>query len=77
MAKTQEELNQLKTEYETLTNKLQELTEDELKQVTGGYPDPLGEYLTFDSLDNQTEKNGILKDASSTAIYGTKGSNLK
>ncbi|MBQ0036895.1 MAG: bacteriocin [Firmicutes bacterium] len=36
MAKTQEELNQLKEEYETLTNKLKELTEDELKQVAGG-----------------------------------------
>ena len=75
MAKTQEELNQLKNEYESLANKLQELTEDELKQVTGGYPDPQGEYLTFNSLDNQTEKISILKDASSTAIYGSKGSN--
>ena len=34
--KTKEELNQLKIEYETLSGKLQELTEDELKQVTGG-----------------------------------------
>ena len=37
MAKTQEELTQLKTEYETLNNKLKELSDDELKQVTGGY----------------------------------------
>ena len=36
MAKTKEELNQLKTEYESLANKLQELTDDELMQVTGG-----------------------------------------
>ena len=36
MAKTQEELNELKNEYETLNNKLQELTEDELGYVTGG-----------------------------------------
>ena len=36
MAKTQEELNELKNEYETLNNKLQELTEDELMQVAGG-----------------------------------------
>ena len=34
--KTKEELNQLKIEYESLTNKLKELTEDELEQVTGG-----------------------------------------
>ena len=36
MAKTQEELNELKNEYETLNNKLKELTDDELTQVTGG-----------------------------------------
>ena len=36
MAKTQEELTQLKTEYETLNNKLKELSEDELKIVIGG-----------------------------------------
>ena len=36
MGKTQEELNELRTEYETLNNKLQELTEDELSIVTGG-----------------------------------------
>ena len=36
MAKTQEELNQLKKEYEALNSKLKELTEEELKLVTGG-----------------------------------------
>ena len=36
MAKTQEELNQLKTEYETLNNKLKELSEKDLEQVSGG-----------------------------------------
>ena len=34
--KTQEELTQIKTEYETLNNKLKELTDDELKEITGG-----------------------------------------
>ena len=34
--KTQEELNTLKVEYETLNNKLKELTEEELSEVTGG-----------------------------------------
>lgn len=38
MPKTQEELNELKKEYEILNNKLTELTEEELKQVTGGDP---------------------------------------
>ena len=36
MAKTKEELDQLKQECETLTNKLKELTEEELQQVVGG-----------------------------------------
>lgn len=36
MAKTKEELNQLKTEYESLTTKLQELSKDELDIVSGG-----------------------------------------
>ena len=34
--KTQEELKELKNEYETLNNKLKELSEDELKEVIGG-----------------------------------------
>lgn len=34
--KTREELNALKKEVDTLKKKLAELTEDELKQVTGG-----------------------------------------
>ena len=37
MAKTQEELKALKEEYKTMCNKLQELTEDELIEVCGGY----------------------------------------
>ena len=36
MAKTKEELNALKRECEALTTKLQELSEEELKMVTGG-----------------------------------------
>ena len=43
--KTKEELTQLKTEYETLNIKLKELSDEELKMVTGGenlnpVPDP-------------------------------------
>ena len=36
MAKTQEELKVIKEEVETLNEKLAELTEEELAQVTGG-----------------------------------------
>lgn len=34
--KTQEELNALKEEVETVSRKLHELTDEELEQVTGG-----------------------------------------
>ena len=37
MAKTQEELNALKEEVETLGKKLADLTDEELAQVTGGF----------------------------------------
>lgn len=36
MAKTQEELKQLKQEYDLITAKLKELTEEELMMVTAG-----------------------------------------
>ena len=36
MAKTKEELDQIKQECEALVSKLKELTDDELKLVTGG-----------------------------------------
>lgn len=38
--KTKEELNALKQEYESLTAKLKELSEDELKIVVGGFEVP-------------------------------------
>ena len=36
MAKTKEELQQLKEEYEALKEKLKELTEEELQEIAGG-----------------------------------------
>ena len=35
--KSKEELNKIKEEYETLNEKLAELSEEELKEVVGGY----------------------------------------
>ena len=55
MAKTQEELNTLKQEYESLTTKLEELTEDELKQVCAGG-------FIWDIAVKQKEKFNILKN---------------
>ena len=36
MSKSKEELNRLKEEVETVNEKLHELTEEDLEQVTGG-----------------------------------------
>ena len=41
MSKTKEELDALKEEAETVSKKLQELTEEEIAQVTGGHEPPL------------------------------------
>ena len=44
--KTAEELNAIKEEVETLNKKLQELSEDELQQVSGGrYEEAYSEML--------------------------------
>ena len=63
--KTKEEMNALKGEVETLNRKLEELTEDELKQVTGGSGGQSGTVysLTTDGngmwLENGTPVNSI------------------
>ena len=63
--KTKEELNALKTEAEALNKKLEELTEDELAQVAGG------DLINMDP--SEIERFDVLKDASSSAIYGSRG----
>ena len=84
MAKTQEELNQIKNEYENLTTELKELSEEELSVVASGSEQETLLRALFPVIfaNNQTntnpeniEKISILKDACSTAIYGSKGSN--
>ena len=53
MAKTQDELKELKEEYEKLNEKLKVLSDDELKQVTGGITSPWSETLeTAELLEN-------------------------
>ena len=49
MSKSKEELNAIKEDVETLNNKLTELTDDELKQVTGG--EDSDSYVTNDIND--------------------------
>ena len=49
MSKTKEELNALKKEVEAVSEKLQELTEEELAQVNGGLePAAIGPGATID-----------------------------
>ena len=59
MAKTKEELSQLKSEYELLANKLKELSEDELKYVAGG----LGPDIESADYDNKKIKEKYLMAA--------------
>ena len=51
--KTKEELDELKIEYKSLNEKLKELSDDELKQVTGGITSPWSEtFETAELLEN-------------------------
>ena len=83
MSKSKEELNKIKEEVEAVNEKLQELTDEELAQVNGGGTDPLyvvdGVKIMTDGLGNinpdDIESIQVLKDASSTAIYGARGAN--
>ena len=57
--KTKEELTQIKQEYETLTAKLNELTDDELKLVTGGASDGV---IQFEFSESQFAFNSSSSD---------------
>ena len=78
MAKTNEELNELKNEYESLATKLQELTEDELKQVAGGvdYDDAKSSITMFHkgdcfiNINYPNEPYYVTKDQSAPSKYG-------
>ena len=50
--KTKEELNKLKEEVEAVNEKLQELTPEEIAQVSGG----VGLRITFESLSALTDE---------------------
>ena len=56
--KTQEELNTLKNEVETLNKKLAELSDEELKQVTGGWDVEEYEVFLSESKNGEEEKKG-------------------
>ncbi|MDO4941063.1 MAG: hypothetical protein Q4E33_05170 [Erysipelotrichaceae bacterium] len=60
MKKTKEELDQIKQELETITAKLKDLNEDELKEITGGLHE-IQPQLAYDAIakyNNSTYKFG-------------------
>lgn len=61
MYKTQEELNQLKNEYEAVKRKLKELSEDELGYVTGGAVNLYDSLCPYHNIMNYYECNRPLK----------------
>ena len=64
MAKTKQELQQLKSECEDMSKKLNELSEDELKEVTGGTIWDIAVKLKekFFSSNNNDSKVGVNPD---------------
>ena len=58
MAKTKEELEQLKQEYEALKTKLDGLTEEEIEQIVGGFDIPGGTGKQYEQsfYDNNVKK---------------------
>ena len=69
MAKTQEELKELKTEYETLNSKLKELSEDELLLVTGGGVRLYDSICPYHNIMNYYECNRPLKSTELSCLY--------
>ena len=73
--KTKEELNALKEKVETLNKKLAELTEEELKQVTGGilpkdyYENIIQNSPEEDNHISQTYKKDIGSDKNAKVIF--------
>lgn len=65
--KAQEELNTPKMEYETVTNKLQELTEDKLKMVTGGSANGVNTYYFGDVYKSSACVLYVVTDAINTS----------
>ena len=61
MSKSKEELNAIKEEVETVNEKLHELTEEDLEQVTGGVDPALNRWQRGnEDLDDDGMKPGIL-----------------
>ena len=62
--KTKEELNAIKEDVETLNKKLKELTDEELKQVTGGITEQeLIEIAKKAQIDiSKNDKNKLIED---------------
>ena len=71
MSKTNEELNELKKEVESVNEKLQELTEEELEQVNGGLSS-----LSLPGMVADMEKHGLANLGGAVATPGGGASHL-
>ena len=77
MTKTKEELIKLKEEIEKLNKKLAELTDDELKQVTGGKHCAVYVGAGFGvhaPMFGESPNKDKIKPSSTHSWFGTKGS---
>ena len=79
MAKTKEELANLKQEYQTLTNKLNELSPEEINQITGG--GHCGIYIGGSSMIHaptfgEKVSNGKINPSSTKGWFGTSNESI-
>ena len=63
MAKTKEELDALKSEVDTINEKLGKLSDEEIKYVSGGDGQKEGENLWLDTIKGQENKRGSMLEA--------------
>ena len=68
MSKTKEELDALKKEVESVNEKLQELTEEEIAQVNGGVVHDIGQTRAFGPVARQL---GNMDDACYVQMHPT------
>lgn len=76
MARTQEELNQIKEEFNALNNKLKGLTEDELSQVVGGEHGGIlvgSETMVHAPTFGESVAEGEINPSSTKGWFGTNG----
>lgn len=77
--KTKAELNALKEEIEALNKKLAELTDEELKQVTGGLSPVLPSAISIgnQAFGNDVRNESLLKSTDGAVVYPRLGTQVR